>query len=140
MEKNTYNHAYEDIIHLQNPTSRNHPRMSPESRAAQFSPFAALTGHDAAIRETARLTEQKLELEEDALARFNEKLNFISKNMEARQPVTLTYFVPDKKKSGGTYVSCSVIVKRIDQYERVIIMEDNTTIPIGQISDIEDSR
>lgn len=131
------NHAYDDIINLPNPTSRNHPRMSLYDRAAQFSPFAALTGHDAAIKETARLTDKKQELSEDTIARLNERLNLIAENIGVEQIVAITYFVPDEKKSGGAYISHSGVVKRIDEYEHTVIMTDKTIIPIEQISQIE---
>ena len=129
-------HEYDDIINLPNPTSRNHPRMPIQTRAAQFSPFAALTGHDAAIKETARLTDEKQELSEDALERLNEQLNIISQNIDTEQIITITYFVPDDKKSGGPYISHSGIVKKIDEYERTVIMADKTVIPIEQINRI----
>ena len=129
-------HEYDDIINLPNPTSRNHPRMPIQTRAAQFSPFAALTGHDAAIKETARLTDEKQELSEDALERLNEQLNIISQNIDTEQIITITYFVPDDKKSGGAYISHSGIVKKIDEYERTVIMADKTVIPIEQINRI----
>lgn len=133
MDKDT--HRYDDIINLPHPTSANHPRMSLYDRAAQFSPFAALTGHDAAIKETARLTEQKIELSEDTISRLNEKLQIVADNLETE--VTITYFVPDERKSGGAYVSYTGIVRRIDDYEHTLIMTDKTVIPIEQISEIE---
>lgn len=128
-------HRYDDIINLPHPTSVNHPRMSLYDRAAQFSPFAALTGHDAAIKETARLTEQKIELSEDTISRLNEKLQIVADHLETE--VTITYFVPDERKSGGAYVSYTGIVRRIDDYEHTLIMTDKTVIPIEQISEIE---
>lgn len=137
MFKNVNNHEYDDIINLPNPTSKTHLRMSLYNRAAQFSPFAALTGHDAAVKETARLTEEKQELSEDEIDRLNEKLNIIIKNIGTEKMVTITYFVPDDRKSGGAYVSCSGIVKRIDEYEHTIVLTDKTVIPIAQISRIE---
>lgn len=130
------NHAYDDIIDLPNPTSRKHPRMPLYDRAAQFSPFAALTGHDAAIKETARLTTDKLELSEDTIAKLNEQLNMINENIGAEPFVEITYFVPDDKKSGGAYISHSGVIKKIDKYERIVIMTDKTSIPIEQISEI----
>lgn len=130
------NHAYDDIINLENPTSKTHPRMSLYDRAAQFSPFAALTGHDAAIREAARVTEEKQELGEDALALLNEQLNTIRQNAGSGQTVTITYFIPDDKKSGGAYVTHTGIVKKIDEYEGAIIMADQTVIPIDQIREL----
>lgn len=137
MIKNADNHEYDDIINLPNPTSKRHPRMSLYDRAAQFSPFAALTGHEAAIRETARLTDEKKELSEDAIARIDEKLNIITRSIGTEQMVTITYFVPDDKKSGGAYVSHSGIVKRIDENEHTIIFMDKTVIPIRRISGIQ---
>lgn len=137
MFKNVNNHEYDDIINLPNPTSKNHLRMSLYNRAAQFSPFAALTGHEAAVKETARLTEEKQELSEDEIARLNEKLSIIIKNIGTEKMVTITYFVPDDKKSGGAYVSCSGIVKRINEYEHTIVLADKTVIPIAQISRIQ---
>lgn len=131
------NKKYDDIINLPNPTSKNHPRMSLYDRAAQFSPFAALTGHDDAIRETARLTDERMEPNEDTLNRLNEQLNVIKNNIGQKEAVSITYFVPDDRKTGGAYVTHSGFVKRIDEYERTIIMTDKTKIPIEYISMIE---
>lgn len=128
-------HIYDDIINLPHPTSQKHPRMSLYDRAAQFSPFAALTGHDAAIKETARFTEKQTEQSEDLISRLNEKLQIISDN--PRTEITVTYFVPDERKVGGAYVSHTGIVKKIDDYEYALVMEDRTVIPISQISEIE---
>ena len=133
MDKDT--HRYDDIINLPHPTSANHPRMSLYDRAAQFSPFAALTGHDAAIKETARLTEQKIEQSEDMISLLNEKLQMVADNLGTE--VTITYFVPDERKSGGAYVSHTGTVRRIDDYEHTLVMTDKTVIPIEQISEIE---
>lgn len=130
-------HKYDDIINLPNPTSKNHPRMSLYARAAQFSPFAALTGHEAAIRETARRTDEKEILSDEVIAGLNEKLRVIAENIGSEQTVTITWFVPDERKSGGTYTTHSGVVKKINEYEHTIIMTDNTIIPIGQISEIE---
>lgn len=127
---------YDDIINLPNPTSKKHPRMSLYDRAAQFSPFAALTGHDAAIQETARLTDEKMELDDDTLNRLNEQLNIIRNHIGTNESVSITYFVPDDRKSGGAYVTHSGMVKKIDEYERVVVMSDKTRIPIEQISEI----
>lgn len=134
---NQDNHRYDDIINLLNPTSKKHPRMSLSDRAAQFSPFAALTGHEAAIKETARQTDEKLMLSDEVIAELNEKLNLISETIGMQQLVRITYFVPDKKKAGGVYISYSGCVKKIDEYEHTVVMEDKTVIPIEQISDIE---
>lgn len=130
-------HKYDDIINLPNPTSKNHPRMSLYARAAQFSPFAALTGHEAAIRETARQTDEKEILSDEVITGLNEKLQVIAENIGSEQTVTITWFVPDERKAGGTYTTHSGVVKKINEYEHTIIMTDSTIIPIGQISEIE---
>ena len=108
-----------------------------QCRAAQFAPFAALTGHAAAIRETARRTDEKRVLSDEVLEELNEKLNIISANIGTEQLVDITYFVQDERKAGGEYVTHSGIVKRIDLYRRAVIMADATIIPIEDISRIE---
>ena len=135
--KNQDNHSYDDIINLPNPTSTKHPRMPLSDRAAQFSPFAALTGHEAAIKETARRTDEKLMLSDEVIAEINVKLNLIAETIGTQQRIRITYFVPDNKKAGGAYISCYGCVKKIDEYEHTVVMEDKTVIPIEQISDIE---
>lgn len=129
-------HEYDSIIGLPHPTSSKHPRMPLQDRAAQFSPFAALTGHHAAIRETERLTHERTELSEDEKAELNERLLTLSRNLDKEQKVEITYFVPDEKKSGGTYITLSGIVKKIDKYRRTIVMADGTVIPIEEIREI----
>lgn len=128
-------HQYDDIINLPHYQSATRPHMSNYDRAAQFSPFAALTGHDEAIKETARLTDRKTELDEYKKEDLNSKLQMISDNLGTE--VTLTYFQPDEKKSGGAYMNITGCVKRIDEYEQTVVFTDRTTIPIGQISEIE---
>ena len=96
-----------------------------------------LFGHDAAIKETARLTDERLELSEEVIAQLNEKINIIRNNIGIEQNVSITYFIPDAKKASGSYVTCSGIVKKIDEYEHTIIMTDQTVIPIEQIIDIK---
>ena len=130
-------HKYDDIINLPHHVSKKHPQMSLHDRAAQFSPFAALTGHKAAINETARLTDEKQILSEDVIAKLNEQLNLIKENIGTNQTVTITYFVPDDKKSGGAYISHTGVVKKIDEYNHTVILTDKTVIPIEQISDIK---
>lgn len=130
-------HKYDDIINLPHHVSKKHPQMSLHDRAAQFSPFAALTGHKAAINETARLTDEKQILSEDVIAKLNEQLNLIKENIGTNQTVTITYFVPDDKKSGGAYISHTGVVKKIDEYNHTVILTDKTVIPIEQISEIQ---
>ena len=132
---------YDDMIYMQNPTPTCKPRMSLYERAAQFSPFAALTGYEDAVEETARLTDARLELSEDMKTILNEKMQMIVDNWDAEPIVTITYFVPDKKKEGGAYVDVTGIVKEIDkeidEYERCIVMTDKKKFPIEQVREIE---
>ena len=131
------NHKYDDIIELPHHHSRKHPHMPLADRAAQFSPFAALTGHGDAVKETARLTEAKVELDEDAKARLNVRLLFLEDNVKERPEVSITSFVPDKRKAGGAYVAITGAVKWIDEYEQMIVMADDTAIPIDGIVAME---
>ena len=130
-------HKYDDIINLPHHVSKKHPQMSLHDRAAQFSPFAALTGHKAAINETARLTDEKQILSEDVIAKLNEQLNLIKENIGTNLIVTITYFVPDDRKSGGAYISNTGVVKKIDEYNHTVILTDKTVIPIEQISEMQ---
>ena len=130
-------HKYDDIINLPHHVSKKHPQMSLHDRAAQFSPFAALTGHKAAINETARLTDEKQILSEDVIAKLNEQLNLIKENISSNPIVTITYFVPDDKKSGGAYISNTGVVKKINEYNHTVVLTDKTVIPIEQISEIQ---
>lgn len=130
-------HKYDDIINLPHHVSKKHPQMSLHDRAAQFSPFAALTGHKAAINETARLTDEKQILSEDVIAKLNEQLNLIKENISTNPIVTITYFVPDDRKSGGAYISNTGVVKKINEYNHTVISTDKTVIPIEQISEMQ---
>lgn len=124
---------YADIIGLPHHTSRTRLRMSVSARAAQFAPFAALTGYGAAVDETARLTDDRIVLDENAKAMLDGKLQIIAEHIAEHPEVTITYFEPDKKKSGGAYVSVTGQVKEIDEYERVVKLCDGVKIPIEQI-------
>ena len=128
---------YDDIIHLPHHVSKTRPQMSLEDRAAQFSPFAALTGYDAAILETGRLTEDKLELGEETRAILDRKQTYLAEIIASRPEVTVTYFVPDEKKSGGAYSTVTGFLKRIDEYERVLVLTDGRKIQLDAIFDIE---
>ena len=128
---------YADIIGLPHHTSRTRPRMSVSARAAQFSPFAALTGYGAAVDETARLTDDRIVLDENAKAMLDGKLQIIAEHIGDHPEVTITYFEPDKKKSGGAYVSVTGTVKEIDESERIAVLGDGTKIPIREIYEIE---
>ena len=126
-------HRYDDIIHLPHHQSGTRRHMSLHDRAAQFSPFAALTGYDAAVEEAARLTEQKLELSEEEKAALGAKLTEIKEHIKERPGVTITYFVPDERKAGGTYATVTGTVRRIDDFERVVVMQDQSRIGIDDI-------
>lgn len=140
MSKNSNEeHRYDDIIDLPHHVSTTRPRMSMLDRAAQFSPFAALTGYDDAIKETARLTDEKMELNEDEIAILREKLQMIQERLPKCPEVRITYFKPDKNKAGGTYRNKTGCVKKIDEYERIIVMEDNAKIAIEDIVSIDGS-
>ena len=128
---------YADIIDMPHPTSPTRPRMSREARAAQFSPFAALTGYDAAVAEAGRLTDKKIELTEDVKTVLNEKLNILLEYVSDSPTVSVTYFLPDKRKEGGEYVTVTGDVKRIDEYERSIILSDGVRISISDILELE---
>lgn len=126
--------AYDDIINLPRPTSARHPRMPMIDRAAQFSPFAALVGHGAAIEETARLTDQKMELTEDEQAVLDEKLRRL---LKTGGEGTFTYFLPDEKKKGGAYVTAAGQIKKFDPLEGKMTLTDGTMIPVEDIAEIE---
>lgn len=135
--KGSATHRYDDIINLPHHASAVHPRMSMIDRAAQFSPFAALTGYEAAVKETARLTQERVELDESRKSVLNEKLQMVQELLDERPEVTITYYVPDERKAGGAYVSVTGQIKKIDEYERVVVLMNNTVIPIDQIYGIE---
>ena len=128
---------YDDIIHLPHHVSKTRPQMSLEDRAAQFSPFAALTGYDAAILETGRLTEEKSELGEETQAILDRKQRYLAEIIDTNPEITVTYFVPDETKSGGAYSTLTGFLKRIDQYERVLMLTDGRKIQLDAILDIE---
>jgi len=127
------NTPYDDILHLPHHVSEKHPSMSRLDRAAQFSPFAALTGYDAAVRETARLTDQRIELDESEKVAIDQRLMLVQERLPEPAEVTITYFLPDKRKAGGAYVSITGTVKKIDDYERMVILRNRTSIPIDDI-------
>ena len=129
---------YEDIIHLPHHRSRKHAPMPLIDRAAQFSPFAALTGHDAAIKETARLTDKKIELDEYEIAVLDGKLQEIKLQLDAKEgcEITVTYFQPDIRKEGGKYVTAVGNVKKINEYQKSLVMDGDVWIPIENIIEI----
>ena len=126
-------HRYDDVINRQHPTSKKHPRMSNMNRAAQFAPFAALTGYEESIEETARLTDRRIELSEYEIEELNAKLNFIQEHIKERPEVTITYFQPDERKEGGKYLTVTGRVRRIDEVNRVLVFEDEMVAWIDAI-------
>ncbi len=133
------NNKYDDIINLPHHVSKKHPQMSLLNRAAQFSPFAALTGHSAVIQETARLTDSFVELDEDRKEQLNEQLQLIKENLEQKPEIEVTYFEPDPKKDGGAYITTCGRIKKIDEYNHQIIFTDGTTLLIEHIFSIGES-
>ena len=130
-------HKYDDIINLPHHVSKTHPRMPIADRAAQFAPFAALTRHGEAVKETARLTESRIEIDESWKKVLDEKLQSLRKRCDEKPDVSATYFVPDTKKQGGAYVTVSGSLKKIDAYRRVLVLTDKTEVPIDEIIEID---
>ena len=114
---------YEDIISIPRHISKNYPQASMADRAARFSPFAAISGYEEMVKEAARVTEERIEITEATKEQLNEKLNMIAEFLSDEPEVTITHFVPDKKKSGGAYVTTTGIVKRIDELKQLVIIK-----------------
>lgn len=130
------NNPYEDIMHLSRPVSSLHLPMSMHDRAAQFSPFAALTGYDAAIEETARLTDRQTELAESSKEVLDKKIRAIQDAIDTMPEVTVTFFEPDLRKAGGAYRTITGRVKKIDEYNKSLIFQDETPVQFWQLHDI----
>ena len=128
---------YDDIINLPHHVSATRLQMPMIDRAAQFSPFAALTGYDAAIKETGRLTDAKIELGEEALNILNMKFQLLVDSLADEPEITFTYFKPDERKAGGAYIDVTGKVKKVDDFERLIVMQNGTKIPMDDILNIE---
>ena len=131
---------YEDIIHLPHHVSRNHPQMPMLDRAAQFAPFAALTGYEAAVGETARLTAERRELDAQEAEELNRRLAELIVRLPDRPEATVEYFVPDDRKSGGAYVTVTGRVRHISVPERTLVMEDGTVIALDDIAALTDEE
>lgn len=127
---------YDDLLRLPHPTSAKHPRMPVPNRAAQFLPFAALSGYGAAIAETARLTDARLELDEGQKAELNAKLVALRERLDSRPAAAFTYFVADGKKAGGAYVTRAGAVKKLDSLARRLTLTDGTVIPFDDLAEI----
>lgn len=128
---------YDDIINMPHHVSKKHPQMSLLDRAAQFSPFAALTGHEEAIEETARLTDERLNLDENTIEILDIRLQLLREKLIEKPVVNLSYFMPDEKKQGGSYETLTGVVKKIDLYEHRIVMDDGLSIPIDDLVAID---
>ena len=128
---------YEDIVNLPHHVSRNRPQMPLRDRAAQFAPFAALTGYGEAIDETARWTDERREMDEQECAELDRRLSELATRLEDRLEATIEYFVQDGRKAGGVYVSVTGVVKRISATDRTMTMENGEVIPLDEIVSIE---
>lgn len=128
---------YDDIIGLPHHVSSDYVPMSRENRAAQFSPFAALTEYGAEIKETARLTSRRIEISESDIEILNSKLKILSENVVSSPEITVTFFQEDKKKVGGTYSTITSHIKKIDLYQHALILADRNIIPINDVVDIK---
>ncbi len=136
---------YADIINLPHHQSATRPHMPVEDRAAQFSPFAALTGYEDAVKETARITDERIELDEYSKEAVNVQLNKLKMQLQEQlqnsdksenRQVAVTYFVPDERKAGGAYVTVTGVVRKLKEYEQLIVMSDGIEIPISEITEI----
>jgi len=128
---------YEDIVNLPPHISKKHPQPSMMDRAARFAPFAAITGYEEMVLEEARVTEEQIHLDEDAVALICEKINMIQEFIDEEPEVRITYFEPDKKKSGGAYITITGTPKRVDEYEQLLIMTDGKKIKFDSIYRLE---
>lgn len=131
------NSKYDEIIGLPHHVSKTRPQMPMSDRAAQFSPFAALTGYDAAVKETGRLTDEKIELDEEALMALNMRYQLLIDSLKDSPEVRITYFKPDERRSGGAYLTVTGVVKKVDDYERLITMWDGLVLPMDDVLTIE---
>ena len=127
--------GYEDIIHLPHHVSARHPQMSRENRAAQFAPFAALTGYEEAVEEAHRLTDHRPELSEEENDALDRALQQALEEKE--KPVTITRFIPDAWKEGGSIVAKKGRIRRLDAYRRRLVMEDGEKIPLGEVLELK---
>ena len=128
---------YDDIINLPHHVSKEHPQMSIYMRAAQFAPFAALTGHESAIMETARITDSQIELDEEEKRVLDTKLNLLREHINEQPQISVTYFMPDERKSGGCYQTYTGRLRIIDDYEHKLVMMDEKEIILSSIFKID---
>lgn len=130
---------YKDIMYRKHPTSLKHPRMSRINRAAQFAPFAALSGHDEAVKETARLVDEQIILDENRIQLLNQHIQVLLEHIKEQPYISITYFIKDDKKQGGLYQTKEGHLKKIDEYDHLLIFDDQTKISIFNIISIESS-
>ena len=135
-ENEQLNHKYTDMLNLPHPVSESHPRMTIQNRAAQFAPFAALTGYEDAVKEASRLTDEKVDLDENSKELLDEKLQFIGEHLKEQPEISITYFEPDEKKEGGAYRTLTDCVKKIDFYTQTVVLQNGTQIQIKDIMEI----
>ena len=128
---------YDEIINLPHHVSKTRPQMPMSDRAAQFAPFAALTGYDSAIKETGRLTDEKIEFDEETLTVLDRKYQLLMDALDEAPEIEITYFKPDERKAGGKYVSATGTVKKVDDFERLITMRDGLKIPMDDVLSID---
>ena len=128
---------YDDMLNIPHHVSSTRKHMSMHDRAAQFSPFAALVGYDDAVKETSRQTNEKQELTADKITDLNQKISFLIEHADERPEITIEYFIPDEKKTGGKYVTLSGNFKRIDEYNHNMVFVSGEEIPLNDIFDIE---
>ena len=131
------NGKYDEIMGLPHHVSKTRPQMPMSDRAAQFAPFAALTGYDAAIKETGRLTDERIELDVEALSALDMKYQLLMEALDEAPEVTITYFQPDERKAGGKYIMATGALKKVDDFERRITMRDGTRIPTDDVLSID---
>ncbi|MCR5187196.1 MAG: YolD-like family protein [Clostridia bacterium] len=131
-----YDHRYDDIINLEHHKSKKHPPMSLYARSSQFAAFAALTGYEDAVLETAREVSKRIDIDDELKNILDSKIQLLSEKIKKKHEVVFTYFVPDLTKNGGAYINVTGIIKKIDSNSQIIILEDKTEIPINEIIDI----
>lgn len=130
-------HRYDDLLNLPHHVSTVHPHMSLYDRAAQFAPFKALTGYEDDVEESARLTDERIDLDEDRIEHLDARLQILEDHLTEAPTVSLTFFQPDSRKEGGSYETVSGTVKKIDAIQRNIVLKSGQTIAIDSIYDID---
>nr|WP_297933961.1 hypothetical protein [uncultured Blautia sp.] len=128
---------YEDMLELPHPVSKMHPQMPRRDRAAQFAPFAALTGYEEAVREAARITEEKMILDEDSKVQLDWKLRCLQEKVKEQPIIIVTYFMKDERKKGGKYVTVTGVLKKIDSYTHQFVLENGEEIPVEDVVSLD---